>query len=92
VNPTIEINKSVDVITKFCVNGTVNSRVVPCKMLFGGREIVFTKLGMLHPTGKGKKMIHVFDVSDENNDYRLEFDAERLSWTLMAIVPGGSDG
>jgi hypothetical protein len=35
-------------------------------------------------------MIHVFDVSDGSNDYRLEHDAERLTWTLVAMIPGGS--
>lgn len=33
-------------------------------------------------------MIHVFDMSDGQNDYRLEFDAEGLTWTLVCILPG----
>ncbi len=35
-------------------------------------------------------MIHVFDMSDGTNDYRLEFDAERLTWTLVSMIPGGN--
>jgi hypothetical protein len=31
-------------------------------------------------------MIHVFDMTDGNADYRLEFDAAALSWTLVAIT------
>jgi hypothetical protein len=30
-------------------------------------------------------MIHVFDMTDGTADYRLEFDAEALTWTLVAI-------
>lgn len=61
---------------------------VPWKMKYGIHEIVFTKLGMRHSTAKGKRMIHVFDMSDGVNDYRIEFDAERLIWTLVSIVEG----
>ena len=31
--------------------------------------------------------IHVFHVSDGANGYRLEFDAEALTWTLVAMLP-----
>jgi hypothetical protein len=34
-------------------------------------------------------MIHVFDMSDGEADYRLEFDAESLTWTLIAMLEGG---
>lgn len=61
-------------------------------MRYKNREIILTRLGMRHPTAKGKRMIHVFDVSDGSNDYRLEFDAEGLTWTLVAILEGGRDG
>ncbi len=57
-------------------------------MLRQGRETVFTKLGLRHPTEQGKRMIHVFDMSDGTNDYRLEFDAERLTWQLVSMIPG----
>ena len=31
-------------------------------------------------------MVHVFDMTDGETDYRLEFDAERLTWTLAEIL------
>jgi len=43
---------------------------------------------MRRPTAKGKRMIHVFEMSDGINDYRIEFDAEDLTWTLVSIVKG----
>ena len=32
-----------------------------------------------------KRMVHVFDMTDGKADYRLEFDAEVLSWKLVAV-------
>jgi len=57
-------------------------------MKYRGQVIDFTELGLRHPTSKGTRMIHVFDMSDGVNDYRLEFDAEGLTWTLAAIREG----
>lgn len=90
MDPTIEINQRVDVVTLFRKGGDMNTLAYPYKMRHQGRDIVFTKLGMRHPTAKGKRMVHVFDVSDGVNDYRLEFDAQALTWTLIAMIPGGS--
>ena len=88
MDPTIEINQRVDVAVLYRKNGDITSLAFPYKMRYGGREITFTQLGMHHPTSQGKRMIHVFDVSDGINDYRLEFDAEHLTWNLVSIIPG----
>jgi hypothetical protein len=81
-----EINSRVKVIAAFRPDADIGRAVVPARMLYRGREITFTKLGLYHPTTQGRRMIHVFDMSDGASDYRLEFDAERLSWTLAAIT------
>lgn len=47
-----------------------------------GREVEVTEIGLRHPTEKGKRMVHIFDVTDGCLDYRLEFDSERLTWHL----------
>ena len=47
-----------------------------------GQEIKISEIGLRHPTTKGKRMIHIFDLTDGMADYRLEFDAERLVWFL----------
>lgn len=60
----------------------------PVKMRWQGKEVRFTELALRHPTSKGQRMIHVFDMSDGAADYRLEFDAEGLTWTLMAVLEG----
>lgn len=90
MDPTIIIDERVEVITVFRKHGEFNTMAFPFKMKFHGQEILFTELAFRHPTYQGKRMIHIFDVSDGQNDYRLEFDAERLIWILKSLIPGGS--
>jgi len=47
-----------------------------------GREITIAEIGLRHPSMQGKRMLHIFDVTDGMADYRLELDAERLVWHL----------
>jgi len=84
----IKINKRVDVVASFKVNGDIATLCYPHKMKYKNQEIIFTELGLRHPTEKGKRMVHVFDMSDGVNDYRLEFDAERLTWFLVSMISG----
>ena len=88
MDPTITINERVDVITVYYAHASERTLCIPNKMKYRGQEIVFTVFGMRHPTAQGKRMIHVFDMSDGSNDYRLEFDAEGLTWTLISMVEG----
>lgn len=76
------INKRVKVIA---IYGDDELGCLPKRMFYKNRVYEFTELGLRHPTAKGKRMIHVFDMSDGLADYRLEFDAEALNWTLVAI-------
>jgi hypothetical protein len=83
-----EINDRIEVITKFKSHGDPALLVMPAKMRWRKQEITFSELGLRHPTAKGHRMVHVFDMSDGTNDYRLEFDAEMLTWTLIAVLEG----
>ena len=47
-----------------------------------GRVVDVKEIGLRHPTTQGRRTVHVFDVTDGAADYRLEFDAERLTWRL----------
>jgi hypothetical protein len=85
---TIEINERVEVIARYRTHGDPLAICWPAKMQFRGQVTTFTELGLRHPTTRGRRMIHVFDMSDGVNDYRLEFDAEMLTWTLIAMLPG----
>lgn len=88
MDPTIEINERVDVAASFKKHGEYNSLCVPWKMRWHGQEYTFTELALRHPTVQGKRMIHVFHVYDGANGFRLEFDAEHLTWTLISMIAG----
>lgn len=87
MNEFEEVNERVEVIAVY-KHGDVGRCCFPAKMKYRGREVSFTELGLRHPTSKGRRMVHVFDMTDGVNDYRLEFDAERLIWSLVAILGG----
>jgi hypothetical protein len=91
MDPTVLISQPVDVIAIFKKGGPNRDFCTPYKMRYQGRDIELKELGLRHPTSAGKRMIHVFDVSDGSNDYRLEFDAEALTWTLVAVLEGLSN-
>jgi hypothetical protein len=74
------LNEPVEMLVVF---GRDDSLCRPVKFRrASGREVVITELGLRHPTHKGTRAVHVFEVTDGGADYRLEFDSERLTWRL----------
>ncbi len=81
------INERVEVLCLFSEGAGDQSKCVPRKMKYKNRIISFTELGFRHPTSQGNRMIHVFDTTDGSAEYRIELDAERLTWMLICIMP-----
>jgi len=80
MNDELFLNERVDVVARF---GTGLNPCVPVKFRrANGREIVVTEIGLRTPLAQGRKTVHLFDVTDGEADYRLEFDSERLTWRL----------
>jgi hypothetical protein len=86
MEPVTAINKEVNIVAFYFKNNARHLRCFPKRMEYEGKRIDFTETGLVHPTKKGQRMIHVFDMTDGSADYRLEFDAQALSWTLVAIT------
>lgn len=80
MNDEILLNERIEVVAVF------GEGLNPCRPVrfkrASGREITITEIGMRHPTTAGRRMMHMFDVTDGGADYRLEFDSERLTWRL----------
>jgi len=83
---SVQINKEVSIVAYYFKNSLRRLRGYPKRMEYQGRIIDFTETGLRHPTKKGQRMIHVFDMTDGTADYRLEFDAAALTWTLVSIA------
>jgi len=80
------INKDVNIVAYYFKNNARHLRCFPKRMEWEGKRVDFTETGLVHPTQKGRRMIHVFDMTDGQADYRLEFDAQALSWNLVYIA------
>lgn len=80
MNDETLLNERIEVIAIF------GEGLNPCRPVRfrrpSGREIEVTEIGLRHPSVQGKRIVHVFDVTDGGADYRLEFDSERLTWHL----------
>ena len=80
MNDELFLNEQVRVVAVF------GDGLNPCRPLrfrrLNGREFDITEIGLRHPTMQGKRMLHIFDVTDSCTDSRLEFDAQQLTWRL----------
>ena len=86
MDQTTLINKDVNIVAYYFKNNARRLRCFPKRMEYDGKRVDFTETGLVHPTQQGKRMIHVFDMTDGTADYRLEFDAQALSWKLVYIA------
>jgi len=80
MNDELILNERIEVLTSF------SEGLNPCKPLRfrrpSGREVEITEIGLRHPSTKGTRTMHIFDVTDGGADYRLEFDSIQLTWHL----------
>jgi hypothetical protein len=74
------LNEQVDVVALFRPGRTMCEPIKFRRK--NGREVTITEIGLRHPRSFGNRLTHVFDVTDGGADYRLEFDAEHLTWRL----------
>ncbi len=80
MNNDIVLNERVQVVATF------GTGLHPCRphkfRRASGREVEITEIGLVHPTTQGRRTVHMFDVTDGQTDYRLEFDSFHLTWRL----------
>ncbi len=80
MNDETFLNERIEVIAAY------GDGLNPCRPIkfrrLNGREITISEIGLRYPSNQGKRMVHIFDVTDQSADYRLEFDSERLTWHL----------
>lgn len=54
----------------------------PLKFRFNNKQIEVSEIGLVYPLRKNGALIYCFDVSDGQADYRLELNANRLTWRV----------
>jgi len=80
------INQDVNIVAYYFRSSARRLRCFPKSMEHNGRRINFTETGMVRPIEQNHEQKHIFDMTDGNADYRLEFNPATLGWKLVAIT------
>jgi hypothetical protein len=79
------INKEVSIVAYYFKNNARRLRCFPKRMEYDGKRVDFTETGAIRPAEQIDGRVHIFDMSDGDKDYRLEFNPTTLNWKLIAI-------
>jgi hypothetical protein len=82
---TEAINEKVSILMLY---NRQSRQVKPEQMRWQGRLVKFSRLAFHHTIREGKKLIHIFSVSNGTMDFRLSLDTETLFWTLEEVSDG----
>jgi hypothetical protein len=80
------INKDVNIVAYYFSSNVRRLRCFPKSMEYENRRITFTETGAIRPVEQVNGKVHIFDMSDGDKDYRLEFNPATLNWKLIAIT------
>ena len=80
-----KVFEKISVITSY---NTEKNQVIPYKIRWQLREYFIKKLSYYHKVRDGRTLLHIFDVTDGNLDFRLRFNSDDLTWILEEISDG----
>lgn len=61
-----------------------NSRVFPQRVELEGAQLSFLENGLRCLVQKGQDLIQIFNMSDGDKLYRLSFEPNNRTWTLLS--------
>lgn len=79
------VNEKISVVTIF---DSDTGSVLPKKIKWGRHIYLIETLGYHHKIREGRKLLHIFSVSNQTLAFRLSFDTENLHWTLEEVSDG----
>jgi hypothetical protein len=79
-------NKEISV-NALTFKGKGKLRSFPKQITIDTEEITFVETGMHYLLQKGQSIIQLFDMSDGQRNYRLQFDSSNFTWTLLKVTP-----
>lgn len=80
------INQEVSV-NSFNFQGKSQLRTIPKQITYNNKQVTFIDSGMRYILKKGQEITQLFDMSDGQNNYRLQVDETNLRTTLLRISP-----
>ena len=60
-------------------------KVLPYSLYWHGRKYSITTVGLHHTVWEGRRLFHIFSVSDGNTFFKLVMDSETLAWKLIEV-------
>lgn len=81
------IKEKISVISRFDRSTGV---FMPAQLKWQGKTRIITALGFHYTLRQGRKLVHIFSVTDRLLCYYLSFDTETLHWTLIEISDGNN--
>lgn len=60
-------------------------KTLPYSLYWNGRRYIINTIGMHHTIREGRRLFHVFSVSDGSTFFKLIFDSETLGWKLIEV-------
>ncbi len=85
-----KVGEEIDALVLYRRGGGRN-RGTPQKFKWRGRTISIQNIDMRHTVREGRRLYHVFSVSDGSWYFRLKFDTDNLTWTLEEFSDGLAD-
>lgn len=82
------INEKVSVLFSY---NRETGQVMPRKIRWQGRDYFISKTAYHHKVKEGKKLWHIFHVTDGNMDFLLKLDTDNLHWILEEVCDGTSN-
>jgi hypothetical protein len=85
------VNEEVNITSMYFRAAKPNDRSLkgyPKRMEYEGREYTFMESGLRYLLRKGAQLFEVFDMTDGQRAFRLKFDPEQHSWTLVGVLEG----
>jgi hypothetical protein len=84
---TQTINKEVDVTAWYFRNRRASGFTsYPKRIEYERREYTFAE-GLRFLIQKGRQAVQLFDMTDGTQKFRLRFDDQHQTWTLVSITP-----
>lgn len=68
----------VDVVVSFSAG-----KVQPWKLRWGAASYIVKYVNLIHSNKEGQQKIFYFNVSDDENSWKLRFNTENLEWRLV---------
>ena len=80
------VEKNVNVLAYYFKANGPKLNGFPKKIEFDGRVIEFIENGLQSLSEQGQRIVQIFEMSDGQSNYKIEFDDEKNDWKLINLI------